>query len=67
MTVGMRVSSRTPHPAAQVLKESTYKRTSVFLLWSRDYVPWPYSGGTATVVTGHYVSIPSFRERGLRM
>ncbi len=37
-----------------------------FSLRSRDCVPRPYSGGTATMATGRYVSVPAFRERGLR-
>ncbi len=38
-----------------------------YSLKTRDFVPQPYSGGTATVAMGLYISVPSLGERGLHM
>ncbi len=51
---------RHAHPAPQ----RWYKRR-VCLNAHQFSQPRPYSGGTATMATGRYISVPSFRERGL--
>ncbi len=57
-------ATRTPPNGAGIKGERVQTHNS-FSLRSRDCVPRPYSGGTATMATGRYVSVPSFMERGL--
>ncbi len=65
MTVVVRVSPRAPLPRSAGIKGERVQMHNSFSLRSQDCVPRPYSGSTATMATGRYVSVPSFREQEL--